>query len=64
MVEYVILDNRYNKIIDSKCYFEIIEKTINDKNMKKIQEFENQYNGKQVYWYQNLNTQYILIYEK
>lgn len=64
MIEYVILDNRYNKVIDNKCDAEIIEQAINDKNMKKVQEFKNEFNGKMVYWYQNINTKYMLIYEK
>ena len=63
MIEYVILDNRYNKVIDNKCDAEIIEQVINDKNMKKVQEFKNEFNGKMVYWYQNINTKYMLIYE-
>ena len=63
MVNYVILDNRYNKVIDSTCDYEIIKKVINDKNTKKVQEFKNDINGKMVYWYQNINTKYILIYE-
>lgn len=63
MVEFIILDNRYNKVIDSKCNTEIIEQAINDKNMKKIQEFKNEINHKMVYWYQNINTKYMLIYE-
>lgn len=63
MISYVILDDRYNKIIDNKTTEEIIQKAIN-KNMIKIQEFKNQFNNKMVYWYKNINSNYILIYEK
>lgn len=63
MISYVILDDRYNMIIDSKCTIETIEKVINDDKMKKMYEFTNDVNNKQVYWYQNINSKYLLIYE-
>lgn len=64
MISYVILDNRCNKIIDSKTNEEIINKAINDNSMVKKQEFKNYFNNKMVYWYENINTKYMLIYEK
>lgn len=63
MISYVILDDRYNTIINSKCTIETIEKVKNDDKMKKMYEFTNEVNNKQVYWYQNINSKYLLIYE-
>jgi hypothetical protein len=64
VIEFAILDNRYNKIIDSQTSKEVIEKAINDKKMKKIQEFKNYVNDKIVRWYKHSDTEYILIYEE
>lgn len=64
MISYVILDDRCNKIIDSETNEEIINKVINDNSMVKKQEFKNYFNNKMVYWYENINTKYMLIYEK
>lgn len=64
MISYVILDDRCNKIIDSNTNEEIINKVINDNSMVKKQEFKNYFNNKMVYWYENINTKYMLIYEK
>lgn len=64
MISYVILDDRCNKIIDGETNEEIINKAINDNSMVKKQEFKNYFNNKMVYWYENINTKYMLIYEK
>lgn len=63
MINYIILNNKYKIVIDSKCEYKVIEEVINDKNNVKVQEFKNYENGKMVYWYQNINTKYMLIYE-
>ena len=63
MISYVILDDRFNMIIDSKCTMETIEKIINDKKMKKVYECKNEVNDTQMYFYKNINTRYLLIYE-
>lgn len=64
MISYVILDDRFNKLIDSTTNEETINKAINDNSMVKKQEFKNYFNNKMVYWYENINTKYMLIYEK
>ena len=63
MINFTILDNRYNKVIDSKCTIETINEVINDKRNIKVREFKNEINNTQVFWYQNINTKYIVIYE-
>lgn len=63
MINFTILDNRYNKVIDGQCTIETIDEVINDKRNIKIREFKNEINNAQVFWYQNINTKYIVIYE-
>ena len=63
MINFTILDNRYNKVIDGQCTIETINEVINDKRNIKVREFKNETNNKQVFWYQNINTKYIVIYE-
>ena len=63
MINFTILDNRYNKVIDGQCAIETINEVINDKRNIKVGEFKNETNNKQVFWYQNINTKYIVIYE-
>ena len=64
MISYVILDDRFNKIIDSKTNEDTINKVIDDNAMVKTQEFKNYFNNKMVYWYENPKNKYMLIYEK
>ena len=63
MINFTILDNRYNKVIDGQCTIETINEVINDKRNIKVGEFKNETNNTQVFWYQNINTKYIIIYE-
>ena len=63
MLNFTILDNRYNKVIDGQCTIETINEVINDKRNIKVGEFKNETNNTQVFWYQNINTKYIVIYE-
>ena len=63
MINFTILDDRYNKVIDGQCTSETINEVINDKRNIKVREFKNETNNKQVFWYQNINTKYIVIYE-
>ena len=63
MINFTILDNRYNKVIDGQCNIETINEVINDKRNIKVGEFKNETNNTQVFWYQNINTKYIVIYE-
>ena len=63
MINFTILDNRYNKVIDGQCTIETINEVINDKRNIKVGEFKNETNNTQVFWYQNINTKYITIYE-
>ena len=63
MINFTILDNRYNKVIDGQCTIETINTVINDKRNIKVGEFKNETNNTQVFWYQNINTKYIVIYE-
>ena len=63
MINFAILDNRYNKVIDGQCTIETINEVINDKRNIKVGEFKNETNNTQVFWYQNINTKYIVIYE-
>lgn len=63
MINFTILDNRYNKVIDGQCTSETINEVINDKRNIKVGEFKNELNNTQVIWYQNINTKYIVIYE-
>lgn len=63
MINFTILDNRYNKVIDGQCTIETINEVINDKRNIKVREFKNEINNTQVFWYQNINTKYIIIYE-
>ena len=63
MINFTILDNRYNKVIDGQCTIETINEVINDKRNIKVGEFKNETNNTQVIWYQNINTKYIVIYE-
>ena len=63
MINFTILDNRYNKVIDGQCTSETINEVINDKRNIKVGEFKNELNNAQVIWYQNINTKYIVIYE-
>ena len=63
MINFTILDDRYNKIIDGQCTIETINEVINDKRNIKVGEFKNETNNTQVFWYQNINTKYIVIYE-
>lgn len=63
MINFTILDNRYNKVIDGQCTSETINTVINDKRNIKVGEFKNEINNKQVFWYQNINTRYMVIYE-
>ena len=63
MINFTILDNRYNKVIDGQCTIETINEVINDKRNIKVGEFKNETNNTQVFWYQNINTKYIVIYE-
>ena len=63
MINFTILDNRYNKVIDGQCTIETINEVINDKPNIKVGEFKNETNNTQVFWYQNINTKYIVIYE-
>ena len=63
MINFTILDNRYNKVIDGQCTSETINEVINDKQNIKVGEFKNETNNTQVFWYQNINTKYIVIYE-
>lgn len=63
MINFTILDNRYNKVIDGQCTIETINEVINDKRNIKVREFKNEINNTQVFWYQNINTKYIVIYE-
>ena len=63
MINFTILDDRYNKVIDSQCTIETIHEVINDKRNIKVREFKNEINNTQVFWYQNINTKYIVIYE-
>ena len=63
MINYTILDDKYNKVIDDKCTIEVINEVINDKRNIKVGEFKNETNNTQVFWYQNINTKYIVIYE-
>lgn len=63
MINFTILGDRYNKVIDSQCTIETINEVINDKRNIKIREFKNEINNTQVFWYQNINTKYIVIYE-
>lgn len=63
MINYTILDDRYNKVIDGQCTTEVINEVINDKRNIKVREFKNEANNTQVFWYQNINTKYIVIYE-
>ena len=63
MINFTILDNRYNKVIDGQCTIETINEVINDKRNRKVGEFKNETNNTQVFWYQNINTKYIVIYE-
>lgn len=63
MISYVILDDRFNMIIDSECTMETIEKVKNDYKMIKLYEFKNEVKDTQIYWYMNINTRYLLIYE-
>lgn len=63
MINFTILDNRYNKVIDGQCTSETINEVINDKRNIKVREFKNEINNTQVIWYQNINTKYIVIYE-
>ena len=63
MINFTILDNRYNKVIDGQCTIETIDEVINDKRNIKVREFKNEINNAQVFWYQNINTKYIVIYE-
>ena len=63
MINFTILDNKYNKVIDGQCTIETINEVINDKRNIKVGEFKNETNNTQVFWYQNINTKYIVIYE-
>ena len=63
MINYTILDDKYNKVIDDKCTIEVINEVINYKRNIKVGEFKNETNNTQVFWYQNINTKYIVIYE-
>ena len=63
MINFTILDNRYNKVIDGQCTIKTINEVINDKRNIKVGEFKNETNNTQVIWYQNINTKYIVIYE-
>ena len=63
MINFTILDNRHNKVIDGQCTIETIDEVINDKRNIKVREFKNEINNAQVFWYQNINTKYIVIYE-
>lgn len=63
MINFTILDNRYNKVIDGQCTIETINEVINDKRNIKVGEFKNETNNTQVFWYQNINTKYTVIYE-
>lgn len=63
MINFTILDNRYNKVIDGQCTSETINEVINDKRNIKVGEFKNETNNTQVFWYQNINTKYTVIYE-
>lgn len=63
MINFTILDDRYNKVIDGQCTIETINEVINDKRNIKVGEFKNETNNTQVFWYQNINTKYIVIYE-
>lgn len=63
MINFTILDDRYNKVIDGQCTIETINEVINDKRNIKVREFKNEINNTQVFWYQNINTKYIVIYE-
>ena len=63
MINFTIRDNRYNKVIDGQCTIETINEVINDKRNIKVGEFKNETNNTQVFWYQNINTKYIVIYE-
>ena len=63
MINFTILDDRYNKVIDGQCTIETINEVINDKRNIKVREFKNETNNTQVFWYQNINTKYIVIYE-
>ena len=63
MINFTILDNRYNKVIDGQCTIETINEVINDKRNIKVGEFKNEPNNTQVFWYQNINTKYTVIYE-
>ena len=63
MINFTILDNRYNKVIDGQCTIETINEVINDKRNIKVGEFKNETNNTQVFWYQNINTKYIVNYE-
>ena len=50
-------------MIDGQCTIETIDEVINDKRNIKVREFKNEINNAQVFWYQNINTKYIVIYE-
>ena len=63
MIEYTILDNRYNTIINDKTNKNIIEKIIKDNKMLKIKEFKNYVNNAMQYWYKHSESNYILIFE-
>lgn len=63
MINFTILDDRYNKVVDGQCTIETINEVINDKRNIKVREFKNEINNTQVFWYQNINTKYIVIYE-
>ena len=52
MINFTILDNRYNKVIDGQCAIETINEVINDKRNIKVGEFKNETNNTQVFWYQ------------
>ena len=41
MINFTILDNRYNKVIDGQCTIETINEVINDKRNIKVREFKN-----------------------
>ena len=63
MINFTILDNRYNKVIDGQCTIETINEVINDKRNIKVGEFKNENQQHTSFWYQNINTKYIVIYE-
>ena len=64
MIEYIILDDRYNTIKKGKTSEKEIEKAIHDKNIIKDCEYLNEITKKQAYWYINKISKYTLIFER